>query len=357
MNVAVRGLSKQFGSFTAVDRVSFELKTGSLTALLGPSGSGKSTVLRMIGGLERPDAGDILIGDTKVSAGPASPARSGTAATARQRNVGFVFQHYALFRHMSVWDNIAFGLDVRRVARAEQDDRVAELVRLVQLEGMERRLPNELSGGQRQRVALARALAPRPTVLLLDEPFGALDAKVRDELRVWIRKLHQESHLTTLFVTHDQHEALEIAHQVIVMQQGRVEQAGTPEDIFERPATPFVAEFVGESNYLEGAVEAPGLVNWGPLKFSVTNIPAGRRVRIYFRPNDVYVTSERETLQVPATIIEMRFRGPISALTLDLGGGRTIAAHMPRGVAHAAGFAPGRAVHAGITGFTTFPIG
>src|SRR5581483_6967537 len=224
MSITVQCVSKKFGSFSALDNVSVEVPTGSLLALLGPSGSGKTTLLRVIAGLEVPDAGSVLYQDEDA-----------THRSARDRNVGFVFQHYALFRHMTVFENIAFGLRVRHWPNAKVHQRVHELLDLIQLGGLEGRYPSQLSGGQRQRVALARALAPQPKVLLLDEPFGALDAKVRQELRHWLRRLHDEVHVTSVFVTHDQEDAFEVADQVAVMREGRIEQVGPPAAIFERP--------------------------------------------------------------------------------------------------------------------------
>lgn len=343
MSIKVQKLQKNFGRVKAVDNVSFEVGSGSLVALLGPSGSGKSTLLRMIAGLEIPDAGEIHI-----------TGQEATSQTARERNIGFVFQHYALFRHMTVAQNIAFGLQVRGATSDEAKSRVSELIKLVSLDGLEKRYPSQLSGGQRQRVALARALAPHPQVLLLDEPFGALDAKVREELREWIVRLHEQTHVTTIFVTHDQHEALEIANTIFVMNHGRIEQQGTPLDIFDRPATQFVAEFVGESNFIESEVVGPDLVTWGPFRFTVTGQPVGKKVRIYFRPHDVYVSSVPETLQVPGRIAKTRFRGPLIELSLDIGDGRKILAHVPKGVALASDFVEGRNVHIGITAFHVF---
>src|SRR5437764_263169 len=232
--IVVEHLTKEFGSFTAVDDISFHAEDGRVTALLGPSGSGKSTVLRMIAGLERPSGGRIAIA-----------GEDQTEASVQERRVGFVFQHYALFRHMSVRDNVAFGLNVRKVGKDEMGRRVDELLELVHLAPFADRYPHHLSGGQRQRVALARALAPRPKVLLLDEPFGALDARVRQDLRLWLDELHRELGVTSLLVTHDQEEALELANEVVVMNDGRIEQRGTPEQIYNEPETPFVAGFVG----------------------------------------------------------------------------------------------------------------
>jgi len=345
MSIEVRHLVKNFGDFKAVDDVSFQLQSGSLVALLGPSGSGKSTLLRIIAGLEIPDSGEIRL-----------TGEEATFRAARDRNVGFVFQHYALFKHLTVWENIAFGLKVRKASPSEIAARVDELLKLVQLDGLDRRYPSQLSGGQRQRVALARALAPRPKVLLLDEPFGALDAKVREELREWIRHLHEQSHVTTLFVTHDQQEAMEVANKVLVMHQGRIEQEGTPLEIFDHPSTRFVAQFVGETNYVEAPVCEPELICWGPFKFTVNGLPVGQKARIYFRPNDVYVSSVAETLQVTAKIAKTRFRGPMIELILDVGEGKRVIAHVPKGVSLASGFAEGREVHVGITAFHAFPI-
>jgi sulfate/thiosulfate transport system ATP-binding protein len=239
MSIVVRNVSKRFGDFTALDDVSLEVVGGSLTALLGPSGSGKSTLLRIIAGLEHPDAGEILIS-----------GEDATALRPQKRDVGFVFQHYAAFKHMTVRDNIGFGLRVRKRPRADVRARVDELLRLVQLEPFARRYPAQLSGGQRQRMALARALAVEPRVLLLDEPFGALDARVRAELREWLRRLHDEVHVTTIFVTHDQEEAMAVADQIAVVNRGRIEQVGGPRDLYEQPATEFVMGFVGPATRL-----------------------------------------------------------------------------------------------------------
>jgi sulfate transport system ATP-binding protein len=246
MGILVKDVTKHYGDFRALDGVSLEVPSGALTALLGPSGSGKSTLLRTIAGLEHADAGRVEIdGDDR------------TDAPARERGVGFVFQHYAAFRHMTVRDNVAFGLKVRKTPKAEVVTRVDELLELVHLEGFADRLPGQLSGGQRQRMSLARALAVKPSVLLLDEPFGALDATVRKELRAWLRRLHNEMHVTTLFVTHDQEEAMEVAEQIVVMHEGRIEQVGTPRDIYETPASDFVMGFVGPVTHLQDAVVRP----------------------------------------------------------------------------------------------------
>jgi len=237
MGITVVEVTKKFGDFVALDDVSVAIPEGSLTALLGPSGSGKSTLLRVIAGLEEPDGGQVLLGDDDVTHQPA-----------RARGVGMVFQHYAAFKHMTVWENVAFGLKVRKRPKPEIENRVHELLELVQLEGLAKRYPAQLSGGQRQRMALARALAVDPEVLLLDEPFGALDARVRKELRAWLRRLHDEVHVTTIIVTHDQEEAMEVAGQIVVINQGRVEQVGTPRELYDSPANAFVMSFVGPVN-------------------------------------------------------------------------------------------------------------
>jgi sulfate/thiosulfate transport system ATP-binding protein len=252
--ISARNVTKRFGEFVALDDVSVDVPSGALMALLGPSGSGKSTLLRVIAGLEKPDAGDVFIS-----------GREATQLRPQQRGVGFVFQHYAPFKHMTVADNVAFGLTVRRRPKQEIRDRVHELLELVQLEGLGKRYPAQLSGGQRQRMALARALAVEPEVLLLDEPFGALDARVRQELREWLRRLHDEVHVTTVFVTHDQEEAMQIADHIVLVNHGRVEQIGTPQDLYERPANEFVLTFVGEATKFRGDLVRPHDVVLGAL--------------------------------------------------------------------------------------------
>jgi sulfate transport system ATP-binding protein len=246
MGITVVEVTKNFGDFVALDDVSVAIPEGSLTALLGPSGSGKSTLLRVIAGLEEPDGGQVLLGDDDVTHQPA-----------RARGIGMVFQHYAAFKHMTVWENVAFGLKVRKRPKPEIENRVHELLELVQLEGLAKRYPAQLSGGQRQRMALARALAVDPEVLLLDEPFGALDARVRKELRAWLRRLHDEVHVTTIIVTHDQEEAMEVAGQIVVINQGRVEQVGTPRELYEAPANEFVMSFVGPVNKIGNTFVRP----------------------------------------------------------------------------------------------------
>jgi sulfate transport system ATP-binding protein len=291
--IEVRGLTKRFGTFYALDDVSLEVPGGGLVALLGPSGSGKTTLLRILAGLERPDRGAALIDGVDLA-----------AQSARQRNVGLVFQHYALFRHLDVYENIAFALRVRKQPQSEVDARVRELLSLIQLESLEHRLPSQLSGGQRQRVALARALAARPRVLLLDEPFGALDAQVRAELRGWLRRLHDEIHLTTVFVTHDQDEAFVVADRVVVMNRGRIEQVGAPADVFEQPANDFVMRFLGHVNVLDaelagdharigdvvvalGGAGASGGANGGANDRSSASAHGDTRGRVYVRPHEL----------------------------------------------------------------------
>jgi len=250
MSINVQAVTKDFGDFTALDNVSLDVRDGSLTALLGPSGGGKSTLLRVIAGLEEPDAGRVLISGEDATAEPA-----------RKRGVGFVFQHYAAFKHMTVRDNVAFGLKIRKRSRDEIRAKVDELLDLVHLEGFAKRYPAQLSGGQRQRMALARALAVEPRVLLLDEPFGALDATVRKELRAWLRRLHDEVNVTTIFVTHDQEEAMEVAEQIVVLNHGKIEQVGAPRDLYEMPTNEFVMSFVGPVNRLgDGLVRPHDLV-------------------------------------------------------------------------------------------------
>ena len=246
MSIEISGVSKRFGDFVALEDVNVTIPTGQLTALLGPSGGGKSTLLRIIAGLDTADSGTISIEGTNA-----------TRLPAQKRNVGFVFQHYAVFKHMTVAKNVAFGLEIRKRPKAEIAHRVDELLRLVHLEQFAHRLPSQLSGGQRQRMALARALAVEPKVLLLDEPFGALDAKVRKELRDWLRRLHDEVHVTTVFVTHDQEEALEVADEIVVINEGRVEQIGSPDELYDEPANPFVMGFLGEVTRLGGVTLRP----------------------------------------------------------------------------------------------------
>ena len=307
MSIQVSNIHKKFGTFTALDGVDLNVPRGKLVALLGPSGSGKTTLLRIIAGLEQADAGSgaIRFHDEDVTHVPAG-----------RRKVGFVFQHYALFRHMTVADNIAFGLRVRsrraRPGRREIEERVHRLLKLVQLDGLEGRFPTQLSGGQRQRVALARALAVEPKVLLLDEPFGALDAKVRKDLRRWLRKFHEEIQLTTLFVTHDQEEALEIADEVVIMNQARVEQVGSPQEVYDRPVSPFVYQFLGNVNVLKPET----LVHAGAHASGTMALHANGSV--YVRPHDIEVVPDTGSVTGIAAVLRyIHSAGPLARLTLE----------------------------------------
>jgi sulfate transport system ATP-binding protein len=321
--IIVEGLCKRFGSFDAVKDVTFTAPAGAITALLGPSGSGKSTVLRMIAGLEEPTSGRIVMGNEEL-----------TAKSVQERRVGFVFQHYALFRHMTVRENVAFGLRVRKADQTSRRARVDELLELVHMAPFTNRFPDQLSGGQRQRVALARALAPQPSVLLLDEPFGALDAKVRQDLRQWLDELHRELGVTSLLVTHDQEEALELANQIVVMHEGKVEQVGSPGDIYDRPTSPFVAGFVGSANVLHGEVVA-GHVHLGSLRLPAGHLDDGAPAAAYVRPHDVVVTDHDGG--VAATIERVASLGWLARVSLRLPGGETLVAHVPREDLHGAG--------------------
>ena len=319
MAIEVRNLVRHFGGFTALNDVSLEIQPGELVALLGPSGSGKTTLLRIIAGLEFPSSGQILMDRIDAS-----------TRHVGARNIGFVFQHYALFRHMTVLENVAFGLRVKprrlRPGEAEIQERVTRLLELVQLESMARRYPSQLSGGQRQRVALARALAIEPKVLLLDEPFGALDAKVRKELRRWLRHLHDEMHITSVFVTHDQEEALEVADRVVVMSQGRIEQVGTPSEVYDHPATSFVYDFLGNVNRIDCEVEG-GIARLPGSRqpFATTKRADGAAVA-FVRPHEIEVGHvnghDSSTIGAP-TIGKVRLIhtiGPSARMELDLNG-------------------------------------
>ena len=316
MSISIQNVSKRFGDFVALDDVSLEVPTGSLVALLGPSGSGKSTLLRIVAGLERPDGGAVHIADEDV-----------TGTTPQERGIGFVFQHYAAFKHMTVFENVAFGLKVRHRSKAEIRARVHELLDLVQLEGMAKRYPSQLSGGQRQRMGLARALAVEPKVLLLDEPFGALDARVRKELRVWLRRLHDETHTTTVIVTHDQEEAMEVAETVAVMNHGRIEQVAGPIELYERPANEFVMEFVGAVNRLGDA---------------------------FVRPHDLEVSLEPNGSTKEAMIVRLVHLGFDVRLELVRDDGEHLAAQLTRDQAEALELAPGQIVYVRPTRQTTF---
>jgi sulfate/thiosulfate transport system ATP-binding protein len=312
MSIEVRNISKRFGSFTALKDVSLRVPSGELVALLGPSGSGKTTLLRIIAGLETPDGGAILINGEDTS-----------NRHVRERRVGFVFQHYALFRHMSVFDNVAFGLQVKprreRPSKQEVGEKVTKLLRLVQMESLSDRYPSQLSGGQRQRIALARALAMEPQILLLDEPFGALDARVRAELRRWLRQLHDEIHITSVFVTHDQEEALEVADRIVVMNQGRVEQVGTPEEVYEHPANPFILSFLGNVNLFHGRIDQGSAQVCG-VRLSAPEYAAadGRAAIGYVRSQDVVVERKPLDGSLSALIKHIQAVGPVVRVTLEV---------------------------------------
>ncbi len=318
MGIVVKNVSKRFvgkkgkgEGLLAVDDATFDVPQGHLVALLGPSGSGKSTILRIIAGLEAPDSGEVWMAGRMVAGRPV-----------HQRGVGFVFQHYALFKHATAEKNIAFGLEVRKWPRDEIRHRVAELLELVQLQGYADRYPSQLSGGQRQRVALARALAPRPSVLLLDEPFGALDAKVRRNLAAQLRALHKEVHTTTVFVTHDQEEAIEIADEIVVINRGRVEQTGTAAEVYDRPATKFVASFIGNVNVIEATVEAD-TTYVGPKRLPLPGIevpPYTGEAVLLVRPEDIELLEDDAPHGLECTVREIRYRGDRYEQEIDLAG-------------------------------------
>ena len=308
MGIVIQDVSKKFGSFQAVDRVSLEIMSGSLVALLGPSGSGKSTLLRLISGLETPDVGKILI-----------TGEDATDRSVQARNIGFVFQHYALFKHMTVRQNIAFGLEIRKVTAAKVKKRVEELLDLVQLAGLGDRYPSQLSGGQRQRVALARALAVEPNVLLLDEPFGALDAKVRKDLRAWLRRLHDEVHVTTVFVTHDQEEAMEVSDEIVVMNKGKVEQVGTPAEIYDHPASAFVMSFIGPVNVLPSSSHI----------FQNNGFDSAHP-EMFLRPQDVLIETSANGSTVAARVSRLIHLGWEIQAELTLDDGQVVTAHLTR---------------------------
>jgi sulfate transport system ATP-binding protein len=311
MGIRVANVSKQFGDFRAVDDVSLDVDSGSLVALLGPSGSGKSTLLRLIAGLDQADSGRVWI-----------TGEEATDRSVQDRQVGFVFQHFALFKHRNVRQNVAFGLELRRWKKDAIRRRVDELLDLVQLRGYGGRYPSQLSGGQRQRVALARALAVQPRVLLLDEPFSALDAKVRKELRAWLRNLHDEMHVTTVIVTHDQEEAMEVADRIVVMNEGRIEQIGSPAEIYDHPASPFVMGFVGAVNVLPaGAL---------PVANAAPPAPGRAAAPQFIRPHDVVVFAEPQPGTVPARLRRLTHLGRELQADLELESGEVIQAQFPR---------------------------
>lgn len=316
MSIQIQGITKKFGNFTALNQVHLEIRSGELVALLGPSGSGKTTLLRIIAGLEFAEEGQVLFHGDNVS-----------GQKVKDRGVGFVFQHYALFRHMTVFENIAFGLRVRpkpsRPSESAIHNKVLELLKLIRLEGMASRFPSQLSGGQRQRVALARALAIEPKMLLLDEPFGALDAKVRKELRQWLRDLHSKLHMTSVFVTHDQEEALEVADRIVVMNEGRIEQVGTPDEVYHNPATPFVYNFLGNVNFFHCRLDngKPQFGEWG------TDV---RSAKVYVRPHLLDVEREPGKNSFKAVVKNINSAGPLVRIEVLNDIGDTIQIEMPQ---------------------------
>ncbi len=318
MSIELRGVTKKFGEVVAVKNVAFSVREGELMALLGPSGGGKTTVLRMIAGLEMPTTGDIFIRGQRVN-----------DLSVQQRNIGFVFQNYALFKNMNVSKNIAFGLKVKKWNKAESQERVAELVKLFGLEGLERRYPQQLSGGQRQRVAIARALAPKPSVLLLDEPFGAVDAKIRQELRDWMVTMHHDLNVTTVFVTHDQEEALEVANRIVIFSRGLLEQVGTPREVYEQPSNEFVARFIGVMNVIEPEVRN-GVARLGELEFPTHGVEEGQKLRIGFRPYSVQISSDLTAYRYRAILRRTFFLGVLLRVELELPSGLTIRARMSK---------------------------
>lgn len=339
VNVLVEKLQKRFSEkgAAAVEGATFEAPAGRITTLLGPSGSGKTTILRIIAGLESADQGRVLVGGDDVIDIPV-----------QRRGFGFVFQGFALFNHMTVRENIAFGLRTRRTAEAEIATRVDELLQLVQLEGYGGRYPTQLSGGQRQRVGLARALAPRPNVLLLDEPFGALDTRVRIELREWLRRLHEATHLTTILVTHDQEEALDLSDQIVIMDGGRIQQVGSPEEVYENPATPFVASFIGVANVLRGQVKA-GQASIGSLSLQApAHIPDGASVRAIVRPHDIRILprahASSPTGTTSAVVQRVVSLGAHVKLDLGLPNHDAVTVHVPRREFSNLGLEPGEKV-------------
>ncbi|MDB6154562.1 MAG: cysA [Chthoniobacteraceae bacterium] len=315
MSILIKDVSKSFGNFTALDKVSVEVPDGELLALLGPSGSGKTTLLRIIAGLEVADSGNVLHNEEDI-----------THQSARDRKVGFVFQHYALFRHMTVAENIGYGLKVRKTPKAQIRERVGELLKLIRLEGLESRYPGQLSGGQRQRVALARALAAQPRVLLLDEPFGALDAKVRQELRQWLRRLHEEIQVTSIFVTHDQEEALEVSDRVVIMNHSRIIQSGTPADVYNRPATPFVYDFLGDSNRLHGTVSGGKTeIAGGIIELPKRDWRDGDTVIAYARPHQMMVHRSKVSPVCLTATVQIIFPvGPLVRVELTTENGASL---------------------------------
>jgi len=332
MSIELRGVTKKFGEVTAVNSVNFTVNEGELVGLLGPSGGGKTTVLRMIAGLEVPTEGDIFIRGQRVN-----------DVSVQQRNIGFVFQSYALFRNMTVFKNIAFGLKIKKWKTADIEARVAELIEQFDLKGLEKRYPHQLSGGQRQRVAIARSLAPKPSVLLLDEPFGAVDAKIRHDLREWLVRLHHDLNVTTIFVTHDQEEAMEVSNRIVIFSKGRLEQIGSPREVYEQPENEFVARFVGVMNVLETEVQG-GVARVNELQFPAAGYAAGSRLRIGFRPYAVQISTDLALLPYRAVLRHTFFLGIMLRLELELPSGLILRSRMTKEEYAALGLEDGREV-------------
>jgi sulfate/thiosulfate transport system ATP-binding protein len=318
MSIELKNVTKEFGEVAAVNHVSFSVKEGELMALLGPSGGGKTTVLRMIAGLEVPTAGDVFIRGQRVN-----------DLSVQERNIGFVFQNYALFKNMNVFKNVAFGLKIKKWRHSDVKARVAELLNLFGLEGLDRRYPHQLSGGQRQRVAIARALASKPSVLLLDEPFGAVDAKIRQELREWLVTLHHDLNVTTIFVTHDQEEALEVSNRIVIFSRGNLEQVGTPREVYEHPSNEFVARFIGVMNVLEPEVRG-GVARIGEVEFPAQGMADGQKLRIGFRPYAVQISSDLTQYRYRGVLRHTFFLGVMLRVELELPSGLTIRARMSK---------------------------
>lgn len=324
MSIEIQGIVKTFNGFTALDKINLKIESGELVALLGPSGSGKTTLLRIIAGLEFADTGSVLFHGDNLS-----------GQKIKERQVGFVFQHYALFRHMTVFENVAFGLRVRpkknRPEEREIQRKILKLLKLVRLDGMAQRYPSQLSGGQRQRVALARALAIEPKMLLLDEPFGALDAKVRKELRQWLRDLHDQLHMTSVFVTHDQEEALEVADRVVVMNEGRIEQIGTPDEVYHNPANPFVCNFLGNVNLFHARLQdGKAYIADTPLSLEKNFDADSRQTKVYIRPHllDIQKTSSANAFRAKIKLINAA--GPLVRVELVNDAGETVLVELPQ---------------------------
>lgn len=318
MSIELKNVSKRFGEVAAVNDVSFSVNEGELIALLGPSGGGKTTVLRMIAGLEIPTEGDIFIRGKRMN-----------EVKVQKRNIGFVFQNYALFNTMNVFKNIAFGLKIKKWKKADIEARVTELLELLELSGYEKRFPHQLSGGQRQRVAIARALAPKPDVLLLDEPFGAVDAQIRQELRQWLVHLHHDLNVTTIFVTHDQEEAMEVSDRIVIFSRGNLEQIGSPREVYEQPANEFVARFIGVMNVLELTVEN-GVARLNELEFPSHGLAKGQKLRVGFRPYAVQISSDLGTYRYQGILRHTYFLGIMLRLEIELPSGLILRSRMTK---------------------------